>query len=70
MDAFFEDSPTPSKSPDLLRYYPESDNLKIVQKFLDVETDFHGGDRYNRGLLVVAARFFHGEIVDLMSAQA
>jgi ankyrin repeat protein len=66
IDAFFKDSILLSDSSLLLARYAELGNVEMVQKLLDAGADIHGGPRTNRNPLVIAARYWQEDVVDLL----
>ncbi|KAH8680034.1 ankyrin repeat-containing domain protein [Tricladium varicosporioides] len=67
IDSFFEESMLSSDLATLLlARYAELGNVEIVQQLLDAGVDIYGGDNHNRNPLVIAARFCHENVVDLL----
>ncbi|KAH6662577.1 ankyrin repeat-containing domain protein [Halenospora varia] len=67
IDSFFKESIISSERVSLLlARYAELGDVEIVQQLLDAGADIYGGDRHNRNPLVIAARFCHENVVDLL----
>jgi ankyrin repeat protein len=66
IDAFFKESILQSDPPYLLARYAELGNLEILRKLLDAGLDINGGKQPNSNPLVIASRYCHEDVVDLL----
>ncbi|PQE28625.1 multiple ankyrin repeats single kh domain protein [Rutstroemia sp. NJR-2017a BBW] len=66
IDAFFKESIFQPDHPYLLARYAQLGNLEILRKLLDAGSDINGGKQPNSNPLVIASRYCHEDIVDLL----
>ena len=66
IESFFKDSSLLTDSSRLLAHYTELGNEEMVRYLLGAGADIHGENKYNLNPLLIAARYCHEDIVNLL----